>query len=261
MKIRADLKEVEGLISRLLSISEEYRKNVNLWSHFKNKEDWEQNILPIKDGVKKSQIERIYCNGKDMALFLSDALSEINYDMSTYPTLTSIVTHFDETWINQDLESELNVAIEAHDSLELNCWAFNQMVIKYREQINLGVVVNKTLELLKSSNLYKQENDIPMEKETSNITIGDVSNSNIAIQSDNVEQRIEVNNAVFDELIKAIKCSDIENKEQLISTAEEMKAINSTGNSITESYKKFITLTASHMSIVAPFIPALSALL
>ena len=261
MTIRPDLKEVEGLISRLLSIGEEYRTKDQWWSHLKNNEDWGRNIWSIDDGVKKAMIERIYCDGRDMELFLSEALCAINYDITTYPTLTSIIARFDNTWINQDLESVLVVAIEAHDSLELNCWAFSQMVTTYREQMALGDVVNQTLGLLKNSNLYKQENGIPMEKDTPNITIGDISNSNIAIQSDNASQSIEINNAVFDGLIEAIKSSDIENKEPLITSAEEMKAINSSGNSIAGSYKNFIAQAANHMTIIAPFIPALSALL
>ena len=65
MTIRTDLKEVEGLISRLISIGEEFKSKDNWWSHLKNKEDWERCVWSIDDGQQKSKIERIYCDGSN----------------------------------------------------------------------------------------------------------------------------------------------------------------------------------------------------
>ena len=191
---------------------------------------------------------------------MSDALVSINYDITTYPTLTKIIERFKTTWVYNDLETILQEAIDAHNSLELNCWAFDQMVSTYREQMALADVVKQTLNLLKESKLYKQENGLPMEKETPNISIRNISNSNVAISSENTEQSIAINEAIFDDLLEAIKSSDIEHKEPLITAAEEMKNAHASG-AIGESYKKFISIAANHMTLVAPFIPALSALL
>lgn len=261
MKIRPDLREVEGLISRLLSIGEELRIKDKWWAHLKNNEDWGHYIWPIKDVSKKVKIERIYSDGRDMEIFLSEALGTINYDITTYPTLTSIVNGFDNTWINQDLDSVLQEAIAAHDSLNLNCWAFAQMVTAYKEQMNLVGVVSQTLDLLKNSNLYKQENGLSMSIETQPIILSNISNSNVAINADNAEQNITINDAVFNELLEAILCSDIEHKEKLITAVEEMKSAHESCSSISDAYKRFVALAASHMTVVAPFIPALSALL
>ena len=42
-KIRGDFKEVEGHVSRLLAIGEEFRSKDRDWSHMKNREDWGRN--------------------------------------------------------------------------------------------------------------------------------------------------------------------------------------------------------------------------
>ena len=56
--VRNDLRDVEGLISRLLSIGETFRKNDKDWSHLKNREDWDR-IDRASDERKKVQVERI----------------------------------------------------------------------------------------------------------------------------------------------------------------------------------------------------------
>jgi hypothetical protein len=260
MPVRADLKEVESLISRLILIGEEYRTKDKLWSHLKNNEDWGRCIWPINDPLKKGKIERIYSNGRNMALSMSHDLVSINYDFTSYPTLTKIVEYFKTTCIYKDLESIIQAAKDAHDSLELNCWSFDQMVSTYREQMELEEVIRNTLNLLTESNLYKQENGLPMEKETPNISIGNITNSNVALSSENTDQSVVINEAVFDELLEAIKSSDIEHKEPIITAIEEMQDSHILGG-IGESYKKFISVAANHMTIVAPFLPALTALL
>lgn len=259
MSIRGDLKEVEALISRLTSIGEEFRSKDQWWSHLKNNEDYES-VWHIEDQSKKAKIERIYSDGRDMGIFMSGALGSINSDFTTYPTLTKIIDRFQGTWIDLDLDSHLEVAKITHDELGLNNWAFVQMCETFQDQIDLAKVVKQTLNSLKESALYKMENGIPVEKESSGITIKNISNSNIALNSNNFDQRTGVDSAIFNELITAIKNSDIEHKEPLITAAEEMQQESQTG-SIYNSYKNFIGLAANHMTIVAPFLPALAALL
>ncbi|BCV41210.1 hypothetical protein [Shewanella algae] len=260
MEVRRDLNDVEALISRLLSIGEEYRNKDKWWSHLKNNEDWGQTVWPIKDGLKKAKIERVYADGRDMGLFMSDALAAINYDMTTYPTLTSIIKRFENTWVYNDLQCVIDEAQQAFNELSLNSWAFNQMVSAFEEQMKLAEVVKQTLSLLAQSNLYKLENGLPVENDKPSINIQNVSNSNIAVQSEGAQQSIAVNEQVFEELLSAIKSSDIESKEPLITAVEEMQAESKSG-SIGESYKSFIGAAANHMTLIAPFIPALTAMI
>lgn len=258
--IRVDFREVEGLIARLLAIGEEFRSKDMNWAHMKNKEDWERNLHKIPDGMKRSFFERIYSDGRDMGLFMSDALQSINYDINTYPTLTSVIDKFKGTWIDSDLNPVIEEATKVHDEHELNCWAFSQMVVMFKDQMRLAQVVRNTLNLLKESDLYKLENGIPVNTKTSNISISNVSGSNISVESSNVNQHIEGTDAIFADLMTAIDAADIDQKEALKVCVEEMK--NARGSSgFSAAYKRFMTSAANHMTVVAPFIPALSALL
>lgn len=260
VEIRRDLNDVEALISRLLAIGEEFRAKDDWWSHLKNKEDWGRNVHAISDGMLRAKIERIYCDGRDMGLFMSDALLSINYDISRYPTLTSIVERFNGTWVDSDLQYVIEEATQAHESLALNCWAFREMVTTFQDQLNLAGVVRQTLNLLKESDLYKIENGIPVKKDTSNVTIKNVSGSNISIGSSHVKQSTEGSEAVFNQLIEAIKASDIEHKEPLVTAAHEMQR-NCGSEGFGAAYKRFIASAANHMTVVAPFLPALTTLL
>jgi len=65
---------------------------------------------------------------------------------------------------------------------------------------------------------------------------------------------------LFDNLLKTLEDSSIENKEDIKSSINDMKqAIGKP--SLLEKYNSFIQSVANHMTIFAPFIPQLSALL
>ncbi len=261
MTIRKDLKEVEPLISRLLSIGEEFGRKDSYWSHLKNNEDWEQFIYSFSDGRERALAERVYCDGREMGGSLSDNLGSINFDLTKYPNLTSIVHKFDDGWVYDDLAFVIDEAKVAANGITRYTWAFNEMLKTFQEQINLAAVVKQTLNLLKSSNSYKLENGMPVEKEqVQNIHIAQVSNSNIAVNSSNVTQTVDINEQLFEDILKAINESDIEDKAPLVAATEEMKNANKTG-ALGDTYKNFISSAASHMTIVAPFIAALTALL
>jgi hypothetical protein len=157
--IRKDLQSVEALISRLLSLGKEFEAMDSRWVHMKHEEDFEK-IWMLEDKSKQYKIENVYAKGRDMGLFMTKALFTINYDFSTYPTLTAIIDRFKDTWIDQDLSGINAEAKEAHDSLGLDNWAFNQMLGMFDDQIELGKAVRQTLNLLKNTGLYKQENGI-----------------------------------------------------------------------------------------------------
>ena len=180
--VRCDLKQVEAQIARLLAIGADFRAKDEDWSHLKNREDWGRNIPQIKDGLKQAKVERVYCDGRDMAGFMADALLSINFDMSRYPTLSSIIERFRGTWIDNDLDPIVEEAQIIHEELGLNCWAFNQMVHVFKTQQNLARVVRQTLDLLKDSDLYKQENGLPIQKDIPTVSISNVSGSNVSVR-------------------------------------------------------------------------------
>ncbi|MEC4090155.1 hypothetical protein [Pseudoalteromonas rubra] len=262
MKVRTDFEEVSGLISRLISIGEEFRVKDAWWAHLKNNEDWGELVWPIKDHSVKHKIERVYADGRDMELFLSEELQSINFDITKYPTLTSVVERFDGTWIDNvdSLEQTIHEAIEAKEQNGQASWAFDNMVSTFKEQIALAKVVRQTINLLKNTNLFKLENGIPMEKETNTVNISNVSGSNISVQSENVNQQLNVDDALFDNIIKAIKSSEIESKEALVTATEEMREGAKSG-SILPAYQKFMGLAADHITVFTPFLPALATLL
>jgi len=258
--IRKDLQEVEGLISRLISIGQEFGAMDDRWSHMKNKEDFSR-VWSIEDKQKKYAIEEVYATGRDMAFFMSDALQSINSDFTTYPTLTSIIERFKGTWIDADLNKIKSEGELSHEDLGLNLWSFRQMLVMFEDQINLAATVKRTIELLKNSDLYKLENGMPMkDKNQSTVTISNVSNSNIAVDSIKTTQHIDQSGEVFIKIIEAIESSEIDIKDELIAATREMETASRAGN-IAEAYKKFIQLAANHMTIIAPFLPALTALL
>jgi len=258
---RKDLEEVEPLICRLLSIGREYESKGSYWSHLKNKEDWEQFIYSISDIRKRSLVERVYCDGRDMGLSLSDDLGSIDFDLTKYPNLTSIVHKFDDGWVYEDLNFILEEAKASASEITRYNWAFNEMLKTFNEQLELAKIVKQTLNLLKNSDSYKRENGIPVDKkQTHNINIAQVSNSNISVNSSNVTQSLNMNEQLFDDILEAIHSSNIESKETLIVATGEMKLAHKTGR-LGDTYKNFISSAASHMTLVAPFIPALTALL
>jgi hypothetical protein len=85
-------------------------------------------------------------------------------------------------------------------------------------------------------------------------------NARLNINSTN--QVIEDSKKVFSELAEVLRQnvnqSDV--RDKLVTMVEEMRrgAIEGT---FTEKYRKFIAAAADHMTIVAPFLPALSQLL
>lgn len=257
--VRNDLRDVEGLISRLLSIGETFRRNDQDWSHMKNKEDWHR-IDRADDGRKKVQIERIYSDGRDMAFFMSDALCAINYDFMKYPTLTSIVEGFKSTWVYSELEPMLAAGRAAHEELELNNWAFSQMAVLFQGQIDLANAVRQTLDMLRATDLYKLENGLPVEKDKGGVTIQHVSNSAISVHSSGVTQTVTSDSSVFAELVKALQASHIEERDQLVGLVEEMSKQHG-GGTFVSAYKRFMEAAATHMTVIAPFLPALTALL
>lgn len=159
MTIRKDLKQVEGLISRLISIGKEFEALDGRLSHMKHREDFEK-VYSIKDQKMQNDIKSVYATGHDIAIYMSDALQLINVNFNRYPTLTSIIQGFDGTWVYEDLSETIKKADAAYKMSGLNLWSVTQMVSMFNDQIRLLQTVKQTLDLLKDSDLYKSENGI-----------------------------------------------------------------------------------------------------
>jgi hypothetical protein len=258
--IRGDFKDVEGQIARLLAIGEEFRSKDRDWSHMKNREDWGRNLYKITDGRKRAIFERIYSDGRDMGLYMSQALCSINYDITTYPTISSVIEELDGSWIDSNLDPVVEGAKEVVEEYQLNCWAFDQMVVLFKDQQRLAKVVRDTLDLLKKSNLYKLENGIPVDKETPSVNISNVTGSNISVASSSVKQKIVGTDAIFADLLAAIDKADIEQKDALIESVADMQETQGTPG-FGDAYKRFMAAAANHMTVFAPFLPALAGLL
>jgi len=263
MTDRKDLAPVEIFISRLIAIGRQLREKDREWSHLKNGEDFRK-IYDL-DSPDQHKIAKIYGEGRDMALGLSELLISINYDISTYPTLTKII----ERLKNSTLYSERNCHIVARELCAkhgIDLWAINQMCLLYEEQISLADAAKSTVEILLKSDLYKLENGMAITQPNNpNITISGVSNSNVSLHSPGSQQNLIANHneaEVFKELVEAIKSSQIPKAEAdtLVAQVNTLQQRHKSGQ-YALGYQEFISNVASHLTIILPFIPALTKLL
>lgn len=261
MAIRADLRDVEPLVSRLISIGGEFYAKDSSWSHYKNNEDWSK-VYSIGDAEARGHIEDVYAVGRDICGFMSSELLSINSNFTTYPTLTSIVDRFKETWVFQDLTHILTQAREASERTQFENWAFDKMLATFDEQLVLLAAIRETLRMLTESNLYRSENRMSLQDSAShsNISLNNVSNSAIVIQSENVSQTLHREQTILKELVKAIEESSIEDKAGLLEAAKTLESSYKTGSWIT-SYKHFMSVAADHLQVIQAFLPAISSML
>lgn len=262
MEIRKDFEPVEMFLHRLLKIAEAFAaNNLKNWPHLKNGEDFKYvYALPF---ATKNPIEEIYATGRDCAVSMASKLRDFNY-ADEYPTLSSYIDSFDKGWVYQ--ESELfevyTKGKAAADTLDHCPWAVGQMLELYQDQAKLLAAVKATLKIIQQSHLYKLEKgEVPMEK-NSGITIGIIHGKVNIHSTDNSTNTYSQSNPIFIQLQDAISKSTIPQieREQLIRNIGEMSETHGKP-SFMEKYKDFIQNAANHMSVVSPFIPALSGLL
>jgi len=262
MDIRRDFESVATYIHRLAGIGEQFSLyNKEDWPHLKNREDFQKiDRLPNNERI---QLERLYGDGRDCAIFMGSRLREFN-DVGQFPSLADYVDSFDQTWVNQcdDVRAFLGSIKAITDSLEHPPWAVRRMIGVFDDQLRLLVSVRKTLDLLKQTNLYRiEKGEAPVEKE-SNITIGQINGKvNINSTDNSVNVAIE-SSPIFGNLSSAINKSSIEEvqKAQLLAKVEDLKQAEGTGGFL-QKYKDFMQSAANHMTVIAPFIPALTSLI
>jgi hypothetical protein len=263
MEIRKDLEPVSQYLERLLVYRNTFSEYNKRWGVLKNKEDYSKVYSLNSDD--KITLEKIYEVGRDLAIHMSSKLEEFNY-ADSYPTLTLYI----ESFAGGGLD-EVEVLAEISNKAKQKCkelknvpWAIEQMIILFDDQIKLLESVTSTLTILKKSDLWRIENGGElMSKERGNIHISNVSGR---VNIDSVDTSINESTinigTTFTQIREVITSSDIDKpeKDSLIEKLSDLEgSVNSSDYSI--KYKEFVQLAANHMSIIAPFIPALTNLL
>ena len=78
MEIRKDFESAKMLLHRLVQYSMAFNQNnMEHWPHLKNNEDFHR-IYDLEFN-NCAPLESIYCDGRDIAVFMSSALTMFNY--------------------------------------------------------------------------------------------------------------------------------------------------------------------------------------
>jgi hypothetical protein len=157
MQIRDDFQPATLILSRLAEYANCFAvNNRQHWPHLKNKEDF--NLVYSLPAEDRKSLEQTYCDGRDLAIFMSSRLIEFNY-AEKFPTLKSFVDSFHGGWVYQiDLRKEVSQAAKDKSKQLENCpWAVGQMIELFDSQIELLVAIGQCLTSLKQTDLYKWE--------------------------------------------------------------------------------------------------------
>jgi len=269
MEIRKDLEPVSQHLQRLLTYGEVFHQNnVKEWSDLCSQQDFDKIYQLSPDDM--NPLEEIYKTGRDLAVHMSQKLQAFNY-AEDYPTLSSYIESLSKGWLAEIdiLENISQTAKDKCSELKSYPWAIKAMLVLFDKQIDLLRSIRTTLDIMKISDLYKLENgELDMSfkypNQTTNITnISNVSGK-VNYQSEDHSVNITSSNVgqLFSDINNAIDQSNInkDEKQKLSTLVSELEKSHSKGN-FKENYKKFIQDVASHIGIIAPFLPALSNLL
>lgn len=161
MNIRDDFKSASIMLNRLLQFAEVFRQyNIDDWPHYKKNEDF----FEIYSDYQRSQIgplEELYGRGRDFAISMSYILTAFNYP-ADYPTITSYINYFENGFLDY-VESIKDIPQKAQiRANELNCnlHSIQQMIILFNKQLDLLETIKRTVNSLKSTEIYKIENGV-----------------------------------------------------------------------------------------------------
>lgn len=267
MKIREDFAEIEvsPYIYKLLSFSKEFSEHNKCWSHLKNQEDFK--FIFRVPSAERYKVEALYDKGRDMAIYMQGELAEINENFSKFPTLTSVVEGFDGTWVFGGYDEKMpDIAVEICEKNNVRLWSVEQMYLLFKKQEKILAAIRVTLNLLKSSNLYKLENGIDiMSDKQQTFYMSGVSGSSININSDNATAIVNQSYnepEIFKEMIQAIKSSELGSVDSrnLIDNTQALAVAHENGN-FSEAYKDFMQNISSHITVFTPFLSSLAAML
>lgn len=215
---------------------------------------------------ERHKVEAVYADGRDMAIYMKDALLAINSDFSRYPTLTAIVEAFKSSWVYGSYDSEVpDVAKAVCAEHDVDLWSVNQMVALFKKQEQLLAAVRVTLQMLQNSDLYNMENGKPVMKQEANIHLSGVSGSSININSPGATASVMGNYnepTIFSDMISAVKSHgfDSETEAVLVDNVQALAASHQSGG-FKEAYKDFMQNVSAHITVFSPFISGLSGLL
>lgn len=158
MEIRSDFASAKIYLERLLLFGDVFHENnVKNWSHLKNGEDFKS--VYLMDKKDRWIFERIYSVGRDLAVNMSFTLDTFS-DPAEHPTLTTYVKALEDGYLAdiEKLKHLSSQAKEKRDSMETNCpWAVEQMIILFDKQIELLQHIQDTLNIIKTTDIYKIE--------------------------------------------------------------------------------------------------------
>jgi len=162
----------------------------------KNKEDYPHQawLLPPDE---RGPIEAIYANGRQDAIDIKNWFWRLD-NADAHPTLKSfvdVVIPALELKLEQAITT-LDDAKKAHTTNGGKYWSVGAMIELTQKQINLTRSSIQTVQLLKYSNLYREENGEQIMNEDKSIVINTNSyntNSNINSPNASVDARIATN--------------------------------------------------------------------
>jgi hypothetical protein len=267
MEIRKDFESAATYLYRLFGISDAFRRFATEdWSHMKNQEDFEK--VYRMDNPLRNTFESLYGDGRDMAHYMADHLRMFN-SMEDFPSMTSYVESFERTWCaNLDDHTRRYVDLQQHVDKPGTPWAVRQMIGLWEKQIKLLREVNSMVNLLKQTDIYRVEKGeikvTDLNKQNVNVgVIGNVHGSKINVGSTDNSTTINIStHQVFTNIKDALSKSETPatEKQALIKSVDAMES--EVGNpTFLQRYQDFIAAGANHMTILAPFIPALTSLL
>lgn len=269
MDIRKDLEPVSQYLQRLMTYGEVFhRNNVKEWSDLCYQQDFEKIYqLNFED---RNPLEEIYATGRDLAVHMSHKLEAFNY-AEDYPTLTSYIESFSTGWLTEIdvLEKISQTAKDKCSELGSYPWAIKMMIVLFDKQVDLLRTIQTTLDIMKTSDLYKIENgelDMATKHPNHTTNITNISHVSGKVNYQSTDNSVNINNSnigqVFSDINNAIAKSDIEEgeKQKLTALVIELEKSHSEGN-FKNKYKEFVQMVANHMGVIGPFLSPLSNLL
>ncbi|ROR87519.1 hypothetical protein FB443_1011032 [Vibrio crassostreae] len=263
--MRKYFESVAGDIEQLEELSRAFGDRESYWSHLKHREDF-RGIYRISDEQKRRVVESLYVKGRTQARYLFNDLGMINHDVVQFPNLTSVIEHFDGGLLYENQLQLVDQVIEICKEFDISLWSIEQMIEVFKEQHTMMETVKVSLERLRESKLFKSENGIEIKDESQpQVVITNNSGSNIVVNSSNVNANV-VNDytepAVFAELFESLEKQELSDSEKhLIKEQVTLLSQSHKEGRFSEQYKEFTQGLSAHLTILMPFIPALTALI
>ena len=267
MDIRKDFESAAPYLHRLWGIGNEFaRLNNEDWPHMKNREDFR--FVYTMEHPRQAVLENVYGDGRDMAGYMSDHLREFN-SVLDYPTMTSYVESFAKNWCARVDEYKNRILeMKVHAEPTDTPWAVKRMISMWETQVRLLEAVNATVELLKQTDIYRIEKGeikvSDLNKQNLNVgVIGNVHGGKVNVGSTDNSTSINITtNEVFNGIREALNRSHMpeSEKETLTQCLASMEAdVGKPG--FVKRYQDFVAAGANHMTVLSPFLPALTGLL